>query len=76
MNKLKSVKSWEKKSVAFKPTRKFIKTALEEYLNRGGRITKLNTGTSFYAMTPNQSQSSESNDFLTETYFSLHRVAD
>jgi hypothetical protein len=64
MNKWKSERSPQKKSVPFKPSKKFIKNAVEEYLNRGGRITKLNTGNSYYSTMPVRSPVSETDDFL------------
>ncbi|MBU3917957.1 hypothetical protein KKA14_20710 [bacterium] len=48
MEKMKSEKSSPQKSAPFKPSSKFIKSAVEEYLDRGGKITKHTTDTGYY----------------------------
>ena len=42
------IQSLPKRQKPFTPDRYYIKKALEEYENRGGRITKLQTGNSYY----------------------------
>ena len=37
------------KSTSFKPDKNYIKNAMEEYERRGGKISKLESGSSFYS---------------------------
>ena len=55
MDKPKDEKSFPKKSLTFKPNSKYIKSAVDEYLNRGGRITKLDNESSYYSGMTNTS---------------------
>jgi len=41
MKKRVGIKSLRKKSVSFKPNRDFLQKAISEYLEKGGKITKL-----------------------------------
>jgi len=41
MEKQKNEKDSRKKAASFKPNKKFVKNAMEEYLKRGGTITNV-----------------------------------
>jgi hypothetical protein len=49
MKQRKQAHSMKKRKVSFTPDRNFIKDAVKEYENRGGRITKLETVNSYYS---------------------------
>lgn len=52
MEKGKTEKSLRKKLATFKPNKKYLKNAVTEYLDKGGKITKLNTNSGYYGSVP------------------------
>ncbi len=54
-----------KKSISFKPSRKLIENAMEEYLNRGGKITKLEPKTNSEDILNIKNSFLEVDEFLT-----------
>jgi hypothetical protein len=48
MKHRESLRSLPKRQLPFTPDSYYIKKALEEFENRGGKITKLQTGNSYY----------------------------
>jgi len=57
MNKFKNrKKSFPKKPSSFKPNSNYIKNATEDYLNKGGRITKLDKQSGYYSGMTNTSK--------------------
>ncbi|MBU2514576.1 hypothetical protein KJ966_24900 [bacterium] len=68
INKIENESSSRKKKVSFTPNRKFINNAVEEYVNKGGKITKLDTANGYYSnMTPNKGALSGSESSADET---------
>ena len=49
-------KFYPKKPSTFKPNRQYIESALTDYLNRGGKITKLGKQSDYYSSMTNTSK--------------------
>lgn len=67
MVKGKSNKSLRRKSETFKPSRVFIKSAVEEFLNRGGKITELVSKSGYHHVMQGNQAVSEADEFLCES---------
>jgi hypothetical protein len=65
------------KSTSFKPDSNFIKSAMEEYASRGGRISKLESTNSFYSdMMGESNLLSEPGPFLDEIHARNRQLPD
>ncbi|MBU2648381.1 hypothetical protein KKI24_26990 [bacterium] len=65
MEKVKRKTNLRRTRVSFKPNREFIGRAVEEYLNSGGKITRLFAGDKSYQnMMMSRNQLFEADDYL------------
>ncbi|MBU2646906.1 hypothetical protein KKI24_19520 [bacterium] len=65
MEKVKRKKNLRRTRVSFKPNREFIGKAVEDYLNGGGKITRLFPGEKSYQnMMMSRNQLFEADDYL------------
>ncbi len=65
MNKI-GRRRFNKRSVRFNPNRKFIQNAVEEYLDKGGKITKIEPDEKSYKESLSMTGPSSVDQFLTE----------
>jgi hypothetical protein len=66
MTTSKGNRSSKKKSLKLKPTRKLIKSAVDEYLRSGGKITILETSRNYADIIAVKGQSLEADEYLVE----------
>lgn len=53
-----------KKSKTFKPSRKYIQSAVDEYLKKGGKITRLKPERDYKSIVRIKTSQSEADEFL------------